>query len=122
MSKSQHALFVILLYTGYCWILDIVGCWILLLYTGCCCYLVVVHSSYCALLLPPYHLLGTSLSCYLICYAAVLLIFTYYAQYYAQEQELWSDYYAIYIQVCMSNSLNVTDNLRKTSCCIRVHL
>ena len=30
--------------------------------------------------------------------------------YYAQEQELWSDYYAIYIQVCMNNSLHVVDN------------
>ena len=29
---------------------------------------------------------------YPLCYAAVLLKFTYYAQ----EQELWSDYYAIY--------------------------
>ena len=31
-----------------------------------------------------------------LCYAAVLLKFTYYAQYYAEEQEL-SDYYANYI-------------------------
>ena len=30
-------------------------------------------------------------------YAAVLLKFTYYAQHYAQEQELWSDHYAIYV-------------------------
>ena len=32
-----------------------------------------------------------------------------YAQYYAQEQELLSDYYAIYIQVGMNNSLHVAD-------------
>ena len=41
---------------------------------------------------------GTNLLCsyfYPLCYAAVLLKFTYYAQ----EQELWSEYYAIYIQV-----------------------
>ena len=28
-----------------------------------------------------------------ICYAALLLKFIHYAQYYAQEQELWSEYY-----------------------------
>ena len=39
---------------------------------------------------------------YLLCHAAVLLKFTYYAQFYAQEQKLWSDYYANYIQVCMN--------------------
>ena len=32
---------------------------------------------------------------YLLCYAAVLLKVTYYAHYYIQEQELWSDYYII---------------------------
>ena len=39
--------------------------------------------------------IGTSLLYfyfYLLCYAAVLLKFTYYAQYYAQEQKLLSDY------------------------------
>ena len=41
----------------------------------------------------------------------MFLIFTYYAQYYAQEQELWSDYYAIYMQVCMNKLLLVVDNL-----------
>ena len=49
---------------------------------------------------------GTSLLCfyfYLLCYAAVPLEFTYYAQ----EQGLLSDYYAIYVQVCMNNSLHV---------------
>ena len=40
------------------------------------------------------------------CYAAVLLKFTYYAQ----EQESLSDYYGIYIQFCMSNSLHVTES------------
>ena len=45
-----------------------------------------------------------------ICYAAVFLKFTYYAQ----EQELWSEYYAIYIQVCMNKLLLVVDNFRKT--------
>ena len=36
----------------------------------------------------------------LSCYTAVLLKFnlSYCAQYYAQEQELWADYYAINIQ------------------------
>ena len=38
-----------------------------------------------------------------ICFAAALLKFTYYAQYYVQEQELWSDYHAIYIQVPFLN-------------------
>ena len=46
----------------------------------------------------------------IICYAAVLLKFTYYAQYYAQEQQLLSDYYAFYMQFCMSSSLHVADN------------
>ena len=47
---------------------------------------------------------------YPLCYAAVL---TYYAQYDAQEQEI-SDYYAFYMQFCMSNSPHVTDNSIKT--------
>ena len=51
-----------------------------------------------------------------ICYAAVFLKFTYYAQ----EQELWSEYYAIYIQAYM-NKLLLVDNFRKT-CFIRVYL
>ena len=46
---------------------------------------------------------------YPLFYAAVFLKFTYYAQYYAQEQELLSDYYAIYMQVGMNNSLHVAD-------------
>ena len=41
-----------------------------------------------------------------LCYAAVLLKFTYYAQ----EQKLLSDYVASYVQSCMSNSLHVADN------------
>ena len=51
-----------------------------------------------------------------LCYAAVLLKFTYYSQ----EQELWSEYYAIYIKVCMKKLLLVVDNFRKTF--IRVYL
>ena len=49
-------------------------------------------------------------------HAAVLLKFTYYAQYaqYAQEQELWSNYYTIYVHVCINNSLHIEDNFRKT--------
>ena len=47
---------------------------------------------------------------YPLCYAAVLLKFTYYAQFYAQEQELLSDYYAFYMQSCMRYSLHVADN------------
>ena len=50
-----------------------------------------------------------------LCYAAVLLKFTYYAQYYAQEQELLSDYYTIHIQFCMNNSLHVADNFIMTA-------
>ena len=34
--------------------------------------------------------------------------------YYAQEQELWSEYYAIYIQAYMNKLLLVVDNFRKT--------
>ena len=53
---------------------------------------------------------GTSLLCfyfYPLCYVAVLLEFTYYAQYYVQEEELLSDYYAIYMQFYMNNLLHV---------------
>ena len=39
---------------------------------------------------------------------------TYYAQYYTQEQELWSDYYVIHILVCMNNSLQKADSFKKT--------
>ena len=48
---------------------------------------------------------------YLLCYAAVLKILAYYAQYYGQEQELGSAYYTNYIQVCLNKSLHITDNL-----------
>ena len=46
----------------------------------------------------------------------VLLKFTYYAQ----EQELLSDYYAIYMQFSMNNLLHVDDNFYK-DCFIRVY-
>ena len=48
---------------------------------------------------------------YLLYYAAVLLKFTNCIQYHAQlqEQELWSDYYAIHTQICMDNRLNIAD-------------
>ena len=36
----------------------------------------------------------------------------YYAQYYAQEQELLSDY-ILHTQLCMNNSLHVADNFYK---------
>ena len=66
----------------------------------------------------------TSLLCFYFYpsyYAAALLKFTYYAQYYdAQEEELLSDYYAFYIQFCMSNSLHVANNLYK-DCFIKVY-
>ena len=39
------------------------------------------------------------------------LKFTYYAQCYAQEQQLLSEYYGIYMQFCMSISLHVTESL-----------
>ena len=57
--------------------------------------------------------LGTSLLCfyfYPLCYATVLLKLTYYAQYYAQKEELLSKYYTFYMQFFMNNSLQVTDN------------
>ena len=44
----------------------------------------------------------------------MLLKFAHYAQYYAKEQELLSDYYAIHIQFCMNNSLHLADNFYKT--------
>ena len=44
----------------------------------------------------------------MLCYSALKLICC--TQYYAQEQELWSDYYGIYMQVCMNNSLYVAGN------------
>ena len=55
---------------------------------------------------------------YPLCYAVVLLKFTYYAQ----VQELWSEYYAIYIQVFMNKLILVIDNFRDTALleCIRV--
>ena len=48
----------------------------------------------------------------MLCCSALKI--TYYAQYYAQEQELLSDYYAIYIQICMKNTLHVANNFKKT--------
>ena len=50
----------------------------------------------------------------------MLLKITYYAQFYAQEQELLSDYYAVYMQFCMRNLLHVADNFYK-DCFIRVY-
>ena len=47
---------------------------------------------------------------YLLCYVAVLLKFTYYAQYYVQEQKLLSDYYAV---ICIDTSLHE----QFTTCC-----
>ena len=44
---------------------------------------------------------------YYAMYAAVLLQFTYYAQYCVQEQELWSYNYAIYIKAC-TNTIHHT--------------
>ena len=49
-----------------------------------------------------------------------MLLFTYYAYYCAQEEELLSDYYTFYMQFCMSNSLHVTHNFYKNTF-IRVH-
>ena len=42
-------------------------------------------------------------------------------QYYAQEQELGWEYYAIYIQVYMKNSIHVTYYLKK-DCFVKVYL
>ena len=42
-------------------------------------------------------------------HAAVLLRFTYYAQY-AQEQEVWSHYYTMYVYLIIKNSLHIEDN------------
>ena len=72
----------------------------------------------------PHIRVGTSLLrfyFYPLCYAAVLLTFTYYAQYYAQEQELLSDYYAFYIQFCMNNSLHVAESFIETVKGIKVY-
>ena len=41
------------------------------------------------------------------------LKFTYYAQYYAQEQELLSNYYGFYM---LRNSMHVADNFHKEEC------
>ena len=57
--------------------------------------------------------LGTSLFCfyfYPLCHAVVPLKFIYYVQ----EQELLSDYYTIYVQVCMNCSLHLADNFKET--------
>ena len=47
-----------------------------------------------------------------ICYNAVLLNLTCYAQYYVQEQELLSNYYSytVYAQVSLKNSLHKQHN------------
>ena len=45
---------------------------------------------------------------YPLCYAAVLLKFTHCAEYYTQEEELLSDYYAFYMSAIHYNY--VTDN------------
>ena len=53
---------------------------------------------------------------YLLCYVAVLIKFTYYAQNYAQELELCLAYYLpyIYVQICMNKSLLIlADNLER---------
>ena len=65
----------------------------------------------------------TNLLCfyfYPLCYAAVLLKFTYYAQYYAQEQGLSSDYICYLYTICMNNSLHVANNFYK-DCFIKVY-
>ena len=55
-------------------------------------------------------------------YGAVPLKVTYYAQYYNQEQELLSDYYAVHIQFCMNISLHVADSfIFYNDCFIRVY-
>ena len=45
----------------------------------------------------------------MLCCSA-LKIYLYYTQCYAQKQEFLSDYYAVYVQFCMSSSLHVADN------------
>ena len=58
---------------------------------------------------------------YPLWYAAVLLKFTCYAQYYAQEQGLIViRLYAIYIQFCINNSLHIACIFHK-DCFIRVY-
>ena len=48
-----------------------------------------------------------------LCYAAVLIKFTYYAQNYAQEYELCLVIITIYLQICMNKSLLIADNLER---------
>ena len=71
-----------------------------------------------------YLTVGTSLSCfyfYILCYAAVLLKFTYYAYYYiyAQEQKLLSDYYALYVIV--HEEFTACSTVSHGDCFIRVY-
>ena len=64
---------------------------------------------------------GTSLLCFYfqpLCYAAVLLKFTYHAQNYAQEQELWSEYYATYLYTKLHEQLNTCNRQFKKECFI----
>ena len=70
----------------------------------------IIISYVCAYMYKGYYTKGPAYYIFIFTHYAVLLKFTYYAQFYAQEQEFLSDYYAIYIQFCMSNSLHVADN------------
>ena len=44
-----------------------------------------------------------------MCYVVVLLNRTFYVQYYPQAKDLQLECYAIYIPVCMNDSLHVAD-------------
>ena len=51
---------------------------------------------------------------YLLCYAAVLIKFTYYAQNYAQENKNCAySFITICIQICMNDPLLISDNLER---------
>ena len=60
--------------------------------------------------------LGTSLLCllfYLLCYASVLIKFTYHTQNYAQEQELCLVYYHYLYTIFMNKSILIADNYER---------
>ena len=51
---------------------------------------------------------------YVLCYAAVLIKFTYYAQNYAQEQEMCLVcFHYLYVQIFVNKSLLIIDNLER---------
>ena len=60
---------------------------------------------------------------YLLCYAAVLIKFTYYAQYYAKEEELYLSIITICIQIFMNKSQLIVENVENCllGCIYKTH-